>query len=114
MKYHTKNNCWIFKIVATPKFTIFTCKIISAAQEEEEDPFDEAFDLLAKESINKFALHDIEKDLNDEDLFDTTQADVVLNLASIANVNQKVKVFNIDNAFVKVLVLTPISNLQLY
>ena len=52
--------------------------------------------------------------MNDEDLFDTTQADVVLNLASIANVNQKVKVFNIYNAFVKVVVLTPISNLQLY
>ena len=55
---------------------------------QEDDPFDEAFDLLAKDSINKFALQDIEKDLNDDDLFDTTKADTVLNLASIANLEK--------------------------
>ena len=77
-------------LLTIQQFLIFTFTILSSAQQEEEDPFDEAFDLLAKESINKFALADIEKDLNDDDLFDTTRADVVLNLASIANVNKKV------------------------
>jgi hypothetical protein len=57
----------------------------SAAQEEEADPFDEAFDQLAKESIAKTQLEEIEKDLFDEDLFDTSKADVVLKLASLTH-----------------------------
>ena len=60
----------------------------SKKEDEEDDPFDSAFDQLAKESINKFALQDIERDLNDCDLFDTSKADVVLNLASIAKVEK--------------------------
>ena len=57
----------------------------SEAQVEEADPFDEAFDQLAKESISKTQLEEIEKDLFDEDLFDTSKADVVLKLASLTH-----------------------------
>jgi hypothetical protein len=55
------------------------------AHVEEADPFDEAFDQLAKESLSKTQLEEIEKDLFDEDLFDTTKADDVLRLASLTH-----------------------------
>lgn len=55
------------------------------AHVEEADPFDEAFDQLAKESITKTKLEEIEKDLFDEDLFDTSKADEVLRLASLTH-----------------------------
>ncbi len=55
------------------------------AHVEEADPFDEAFDQLAKESISKTQLEEIEKDLFNEDLFDTSKADDVLKLASLTH-----------------------------
>ena len=56
------------------------------APEEEDDPFDAAFDELAKESLTKVTLEEITNDLFNDDLFDTTAADDVLNLASLTNV----------------------------
>ena len=62
-------------------------------EEEEEDPFDAAFDDLAKEAIHKAddkdRLAKLEEDLFNDDLFDTTAADDVLNLASLTNVVDK-------------------------
>ena len=59
------------------------------APEEEDDPFDAAFDELAKESLTKVTLEEITNDLFNDDLFDTTAADDVLNLASLTNVVNK-------------------------
>ena len=59
------------------------------APEEEDDPFDAAFDELAKESLTKVTLEEITADLFNDDLFDTTAADDVLNLASLTNVVNK-------------------------
>merc|ERR1711884_410617 len=50
-------------------------------EEEEDDPFDAAFDELAKEALQKVNIDDITADLFNEDLFDTSAADAVLNLA---------------------------------
>ena len=58
-------------------------------EEEEDDPFDAAFDELAKESLTKVTLEEITNDLFNDDLFDTTAADDVLNLASLTNVVNK-------------------------
>ena len=62
---------------------------LTEAPEEEEDPFDSAFDALAKESLSKTKLEEIEADLFNDDLFDTTKADAVLKLASLTNVLNK-------------------------
>lgn len=62
------------------------------AEVEEADPFDEAFDQLAKESINKKTLEEIESDLYNDDLFDTSKADEVLRLASLTAVVNKQEV----------------------
>ena len=59
------------------------------AAKEEDDPFDAAFDELAKESLSKVTLEEITNDLFNDDLFDTTAADDVLNLASLTNVVNK-------------------------
>ena len=66
-------------------------EVVDAVEEEEEedDPFDAAFDELAKESLTKVNPDDIINDLFNEDLFDTTAADAVLNLASLTNVVEK-------------------------
>ena len=62
-------------------------------EEEEEDPFDAAFDEIAKESVakaeEKTNLARLEEDLFNDDLFDTTAADDVLNLASLTKVKEK-------------------------
>ena len=62
-------------------------------EEEEEDPFDAAFDEIAKESVakaeDKNNLARLEEDLFNDDLFDTTAADDVLNLASLTKVKEK-------------------------
>ena len=58
-------------------------------EEEEDDPFDAAFDELAKESLKKVNIDEITADLFNEDLFDTSAADAVLNLASLTNVVEK-------------------------
>ena len=60
-------------------------------EEEEDDPFDAAFDELAKEALQKVNIDDITADLFNEDLFDTSAADAVLNLASLTNVVEKEK-----------------------
>jgi len=76
-------------VALTSNVALLSAEFCEAAPEEEEDPFDEAFDQLAKESITKTKLEEIEADLFDDDLFDTTKADVVLNLASLTNVINK-------------------------
>ena len=53
--------------------------------EEEEDDFDAAFDALAQESVTRGKLEDLERQFEDADVFDTTCADNVLNLASLTN-----------------------------
>ena len=54
------------------------------AAEEEEDDFDAAFDALAQESVTKAKLDEFEKQFeNEDDIFDTTNADKVLKLASL-------------------------------
>ena len=54
------------------------------AAEEEEDEFDAAFDALAQESVTKAKLDEFEKQFeNEDDIFDTTNADKVLKLASL-------------------------------
>ena len=54
------------------------------AAEEEEDEFDAAFDALAQESVTKAKLEEFEKQFeNEDDIFDTTNADKVLKLASL-------------------------------
>ena len=53
--------------------------------EEEEDDFDAAFDALAQESVTRGKLEDLERQFEDADVFDTTSADNVLNLASLTN-----------------------------
>ena len=62
-------------------------------EEEEEDPFDAAFDEIAKESVakaeDKSNLARLEEDLFNDDLFDTTAADDVLNLASLTKIKEK-------------------------
>ena len=58
-------------------------------EEEEDDPFDAAFDELAKESLAKVNIDDLTAELYNEDLFDTSAADAVLNLASLTNVVNK-------------------------
>lgn len=55
-------------------------------EEEEDDPFDAAFDELAKESLKKVNMEELTAELYNEDLFDTSAADAVLNLASLTNV----------------------------
>ena len=51
--------------------------------EEEEDDFDAAFDALAQQSVTKSRLEDLEKQFENDDIFDTTCADKVLKLASL-------------------------------
>ncbi len=51
--------------------------------EEEVDEFDAAFDALAQESVTKAKLEALEKEFEDDDIFDTTSADKVLQLASL-------------------------------
>ena len=59
--------------------------------EEEEDDFDAAFDALAQESVTKYKLEELEKQFeNEDDIFDTTNADKVLKLASLLD--------NVDSA----------------
>ncbi|XP_040569178.1 uncharacterized protein stnA [Lepeophtheirus salmonis] len=59
---------------------------LGTAKEESEDEFDAAFDALAKESVTKTKIQEIEKTFeNDEDLFDTSAADRILNLASLTD-----------------------------
>ena len=58
-------------------------------EEEEDDPFDAAFDELAQESLKKVNMDELTADLYNEDLFDTSAADAVLNLASLTNVVEK-------------------------
>ena len=55
------------------------------AAEEEVDEFDAAFDALAQDSFTKYKLDELEKEWEDEDVFDTTNADKILNLVSLAN-----------------------------
>jgi hypothetical protein len=57
----------------------------ATAFQEEEDDFDAAFDALAHESVTKSKLDQLEKDFADEDVFDTTAIDGILNLVSLAN-----------------------------
>ena len=52
--------------------------------EEEEDDFDAAFDALAQEAVTKSKLDEFEKQFeNEDDIFDTSNADKVLKLASL-------------------------------
>ena len=53
--------------------------------EEEEDEFDAAFDALAHESVTKYKLEELEKQFEDDDIFDTTCADKILQLASLTD-----------------------------
>ena len=54
------------------------------AAEEEEDDFDAAFDALAQDSVTKQKLVDFERQFeNEDDIFDTSNADKVLKLASL-------------------------------
>ena len=76
-------------VALTSNVALLSAEFCETAPEEEEDPFDEAFDQLAKESITKTKLEEIEADLFNDDLFDTSKADVVLNLASLTNVINK-------------------------
>ena len=55
------------------------------AAEEEADEFDAAFDAIAQESVTKYKLDELEKQFEDEDVFDTTTADKILGLVSLAN-----------------------------
>ena len=55
------------------------------AAEEEADDFDAAFDALAQESVTKYKIEELEKEFEDEDVFDTTTADKILGLVSLAN-----------------------------
>jgi len=76
-------------VALTSNVALLEAEFCEAGPEEEEDPFDEAFDQLAKESITKTKLEEIEADLFNDDLFDTSKADQVLNLASLTNVINK-------------------------
>ena len=76
-------------VAITSNVALLYAEFCEAAPEEEEDPFDEAFDQLAKESITKTKLEEIEADLFNDDLFDTYKADVILSLASLTNVVNK-------------------------
>ena len=76
-------------VALTSNVSLLSAEFCEAAPEEEEDPFDEAFDQLAKESITKTKLEEIEADLFNDDLFDTYKADVILSLASLTNVVNK-------------------------
>jgi len=76
-------------VALTSNVALLEAEFCEAAPEEEEDPFDEAFDQLAKESLTKTKLEEIEADLFNDDLFDTSKADAVLNLASLTNVLNK-------------------------
>ena len=55
------------------------------AAEEEADEFDAAFDAIAQESVTKYKLDELEKQFEDEDVFDTTTADKILGLVSLSN-----------------------------
>ena len=55
----------------------------ATAAEEEEDDFDAAFDALAHESVTKTRLEELEKQFENDDIFDTSGADKVLQLASL-------------------------------
>lgn len=60
--------------------------------EEEQDDFDAAFDALAQESVTKAKLDEFEKQFEtEEDIFDTTCADKVLQLASLLDKVEDVK-----------------------
>ena len=79
-------------VALTSNLAILAAEFTEAAppdEDEEVDPFDEAFDQLAKESISRTALEDIEKDLLEGDLFDTSRADDVLKLASLTSIVNK-------------------------
>ena len=62
--------------------------------EEEEDDFDAAFDALAQESYAKGKLEDLEKEFENEDVFDTQIADTVLNLASLTKKVEVIEEFD--------------------
>jgi len=68
----------------TSNVAILAGEFASAFQEEEDD-FDAAFDALAHESVTKSKLDQLEKDFADEDVFDTTAIDGILNLVSLSN-----------------------------
>lgn len=53
--------------------------------EEETDDFDAAFDALAQESVTKSRIDDLEKQFENNDIFDTSCANKVLNLASLTD-----------------------------
>ena len=67
--------------------------VAEVVESEEEDPFDAAFDEIARDKLAKFEEKDqlaqLEEDLFNDDLFDTTGADDVLNLASLTKVKDK-------------------------
>ena len=67
--------------------------VAEVVESEEEDPFDAAFDEIARDKLAKFEEKDqlaqLEEDLFNDDLFDTTNADDVLNLASLTKVKDK-------------------------
>ena len=69
--------------------TVPSLNIVFAAgegdAEEEADEFDAAFDALAQDSVTKYKLEELEKQFEDEDVFDTTTADKILGLVSLAN-----------------------------
>jgi hypothetical protein len=59
--------------------------------EEEEDDFDAAFDALAQESVTRTKLEELEKQFEEADVFDTTCADNILQLASLASKVEEVE-----------------------
>jgi hypothetical protein len=61
------------------------------AVEEEVDEFDAAFDAIAQESVTRGKIEELEKQFEDSDVFDTTCADTVLNLASLTNKVEEVE-----------------------
>lgn len=63
----------------------------ATAIEEEVDDFDAAFDALAQESVTRGKIEELEKQFEDSDVFDTTCADTVLNLASLTNKVEEVE-----------------------
>ncbi|TRY71729.1 hypothetical protein TCAL_03141 [Tigriopus californicus] len=68
--------------------------------EEEEDDFDAAFDVLAKESVTKTRLEELEKQFENDDIFDTSNADKVLKLASLIDpINKEEEEITFEDPF---------------
>ena len=79
----------------TSNVAILSGELVKPAEEETDD-FDAAFDALAQESVTKSRLEDLERQFEHDDIFDTSCANKVLNLASLTDRVQETEDLNED------------------